>query len=57
MADFLTFANLVDECERGLKDYGSAKIDLIKHMINMVYLNEMLVVDNLYPVYWLVVYR
>ena len=54
MADFLTFANLVDECERGLKDYGSAKIDLIKHMINMVYLDEMLVVDNLYPLYWLV---
>lgn len=54
MADFLTFANLVDECERGLKQYGGAKGDLIKNAINMVYLNEMLTVDNLYPLYWLV---
>ena len=54
MADFLTFANLVDECERGIKFYGGSKIDLVKHMINMVYLNEMLTVDNLHPLHWLV---
>ena len=54
MADFLTFANLVDECERILKQYGGAKGDLIKNAINMVYLNEILAVDNLYPLHWLV---
>ncbi len=54
MADFLTLANLVDECERGLKEYGGAKSDLVKHMINMVYLNEICSVDNLYPLHWLV---
>lgn len=54
MAEYLTLANLIDECERGLKEYGGAKADLVTHMINMVYLNEILVVDNLYPLYWLV---
>ncbi len=54
MADFLTFANLVTECERALKQYGGAKADLVKNTINMVYLNEMLVIDNLHPLYWLV---
>ena len=54
MADFLTFADLIDECERGLKQYGGAKGDLVKNMINMVYLNEIIVVDNLYPLHWLV---
>ncbi|MCK5015630.1 MAG: hypothetical protein KAS32_01045, partial [Candidatus Peribacteraceae bacterium] len=50
----LTFLNLIDECERGIKYYGGSKIDLVKHMINMVYLNEMLVVDNLYSLHWLI---
>jgi len=54
MADFLTLANMVDECERALKQYGGAKDALVKHMINMVYLNEILVADNLYPFYWLI---
>jgi len=53
MADFLTLANLVDECERALKQYGGAKDALVKNMINMVYLNELLVCDDLYPFYWL----
>jgi len=54
MAEFLTLANLVDECERNLKQFGGAKDALIKHTINMVYLNEMLTIDNIYPLYWLV---
>ena len=54
MADFLTFANLVDECERGLKQYGGAKADLVKSMINMVYQNEILVADSMYPMFWMV---
>ena len=53
MADFLTLENLVDECERGLKQYGGAKSDLIKNMINMVYLTEILAVDTVYPLHWL----
>jgi len=54
MADFLTFANLVDECERVTKNYGGAKGNLIKHMINMVYIDEILAVDNMFPLHWLV---
>ncbi len=54
MADFLTFKNIKDECERALKQYGGAKGDLIKNIINMVYLNEILTIDNVYPLYWLV---
>lgn len=54
MADYLTFANIKDECERALKQFGGAKGDLIKHVINMVYMNEILAVDDLYDLYWLV---
>jgi len=54
VANALDFATLLSQCRRALKGYGAAKNDLIKHMINMVYLNEILVVDDLYPLYWLV---
>jgi len=50
----LNFAALLAECKRALKGYSDAKDDLIEHMINMVYLNEILVADDLYPLNWLV---
>lgn len=50
----LTLADLVDECERALKQFGGTKGTILKHMINMVYLNEMLVSDDFHPFYWLV---
>jgi len=54
MADYLTFANIIAEVERAVKGGKGSKEDLIKMMINMVYLNEILVIDDLYPLYWLI---
>lgn len=54
MSDFLTFANIQDEIKRAVKGQKGSKNDLIKAMINMVYLNEILAVDDLYPLFWLV---
>lgn len=54
MADFLTYANIIAELERALKHFQGAKEDLIKSTINQVYLNEIMVADILYPLYWLV---
>lgn len=53
MADFLDFSDIVAEVELAIKDYKSAKNDLVKAMVNMVYF-EMLSSDVLYPLFWLV---
>lgn len=53
MADYLTFADLYAEIERAVKGTKGSKRDLIKMMINMVYLDEILVCDSLYPLFWL----
>ncbi|GAG38841.1 unnamed protein product, partial [marine sediment metagenome] len=53
MADFLTFENLVSEIKRALKVTKGSKDDLIKAMINMVYLDEIICCDDMYPLYWL----
>jgi len=54
MADFLTYKNLQDEIERALKLTKGSKTTFIKSVINQVYLNELLVCDDLFPLYWLV---
>ena len=54
MADYLTFQNLIDEVQRGVKATGGSIETLIQHVINMVYLNEMLMADDLHPLYWMV---
>ena len=56
MTDFLTFQNLIDEVERGVKVSGGSKLELIKAVINQVYLNEILTADTLYPPFWLVTF-
>jgi len=56
MADYLTFQNLIDEVERGVKVSGGSKLELIKAVINQVYLNEILTADTLYPPFWLMTF-
>lgn len=54
MADFLTLANLQAEVERAIKHYKASQASMVKAMINMVYLNELMVCDDLYPLYWMI---
>lgn len=54
MADYMTFADLLAEVKRAVKTLKGSKDDLIKHIINMVYLDELMVADKLYPLYWMV---
>jgi hypothetical protein len=54
MADFLTFENLFDKVARAIKDPQLSKKELIKDIINMVYQDEVMVCDDLHPLYWLV---
>jgi hypothetical protein len=53
MADYLTFGDIIAEVERAVKQYQSSMQPLVKATINMVYLTEILQVDNLYPLHWL----
>lgn len=53
MANYLTFANIQDAVMRAIKDDSQAKLDLVKHIINQVYLTEVLYCDDLYPLHWL----
>ena len=52
MADFMTFAELYAAVEEAVSQSGS-KRDLVKSAINMVYLNEMLEADDLFPMFWM----
>ena len=54
MADFMTFQNLYEEVCRIIKDYKQTKLTMVKHVINQVYLNELIEADDLYPYYWMV---
>ena len=53
MANHLTFAEIIAEVERAVKQYQSSMQGLVKSVINQVYLNEVLQCDNLYPLNWL----
>jgi len=54
VADYLTYLNLQDEIERGIKKAGGSLLSLVKSTINMVYLNEIISCDPLHPLFWLV---
>jgi len=54
MADFLTFAEIYAEIEKVIKHFDSSQTNMVKAMANMVYLDELMVADDLYPLYWLV---
>lgn len=53
MANHLAFSDIIAEVERAVKQYQSSMQDLVKSIINQVYLNEVLQCDNLYPLHWL----
>jgi len=53
VANYLKFSEIVDQIERALKTPTGAKADLIKDMVNMVYLQEILSCDDLHPLFWL----
>lgn len=53
MPDYLTYGNLIDECERIIKHYKSSQQPMVKAIINMTY-REMLNVDEMHPLHWLV---
>ena len=54
MADHMVFQDLINEVNRAIKLLKGSKANLVKHIINMVYLDELMVADTLYPLYWMV---
>lgn len=56
MANFLTFAEIYGAVGRAIKDFDSAIETAVKEMVNQVYLNEICVCDDLYPLHWLRLY-
>ena len=53
MSDFLTFATLYQDCCRLIGDISQKRVNEIKSVINAVYLDELLNVDELRPMFWL----
>lgn len=53
MSDFLTFATLYQDCCRLIGDLNKTRVNEVKSVINSVYLDEMLNVDELRPLFWL----
>jgi hypothetical protein len=49
----MTFIEIINAVQQALKLKTTSKLDLIKSVVNMVYLNEIIVSDDLYPLYWL----
>ncbi len=54
MADFLTFKNIYEAVDRAIKTPKGSKGTYVKDVVNMVYLNEVMLADDLYPLFWLV---
>lgn len=54
MPNFLTYADLLERINSALKLNSGSKDDLVKQIINHVYLNEICNADSLYPLKWLV---
>lgn len=54
MADYLTFADIYGEIEKVIKHFDSSMSTMVKAMANMVYMNELMVADDLYPLFWMV---
>lgn len=49
----MTFADIYGEVQTALKKGKASTKPLVKAMCNMVYLNEVLAADGLYPLFWL----
>lgn len=54
MTDYMTFDDLFTQVSRAIKDFQESQANLVKMVINQVYLTEVLHVDDLYPLFWLV---
>ena len=53
MADYKTYADIYGDVCRAMGDLSQARLEEVKAVVNMVYLNEVCVCDELYPLYWL----
>jgi hypothetical protein len=53
MADYLTFKNIYENIMSAIGDTQQSRIDQVKVVVNMVYLDEVMVCDDLYPMFWL----
>jgi hypothetical protein len=53
MANYLTFQNIYETVMKAIADSQYARSDEVKAICNMIYLDELLHCDDLYPLYWL----
>lgn len=53
MSDYKTYADIYGDVCRAMGDLSQARLEEVKAVVNMVYLNEVCVCDELYPLYWL----
>ena len=53
MSNFLTFENIYQAVMKAIGDAQYSRTDEVKAIVNMVYLNEILQCDDLYPLFWL----
>jgi hypothetical protein len=53
MADYKTYEDIYSDVCRAMGDLSQARLDEVKAVVNMVYLNEVCVCDELHPLYWL----
>lgn len=54
MADYKAYSDIYGDVCRSIGDLSQAVIDEVKVVINMVYLGEICVCDDLYPLHWLI---
>jgi len=57
MPDYLTFKDMYEKIQRIAGDLSGADLDKQKDVANMVYLDEILVCDDLFPCLWFLVYQ
>ncbi len=53
MSDFLTYDDISDRVCQAMGDLNQARLSEVQAVINMVYLDEIMVCDDLYPPSWL----
>jgi len=53
MANYLTYADISDQICKAMGDMQQTRLLEVQAVINMVYLNEVMVCDELYPMHWL----
>jgi hypothetical protein len=53
MADYKTYADIYGDVCRAMGDLSQARLAEVQAVVNMVYLNEVCVCDDMYPLHWL----